>query len=118
MKKYTSVEEYFADQDGRHLEMLHEIRDLILELAPDAQPAISSGLPAYKTDIVLAGMYAYKNHISFYPQEAGLLAQHADLLKDYKFTKSTLQIGIDQDLPAEAIRQMIRTKIQRHQEQP
>jgi len=111
MKKYTSVQEYFDDHSGMHLEIMKKIRDLILEESPEAKPSISYGMPAFKTDKVIAGFYAYKKHVSFYPHSSEVLEKFSDQLKDYKFSKGTLQIGLQQEFPEMVIRNMIREKM-------
>ncbi|WP_235297435.1 iron chaperone [Portibacter marinus] len=111
MKKYQSVEEYLADHSGRHLEIMQQIVDLILEEVPSARPAISYGMPAYKEEKVIAGFYAYQNHVSYYPHSGAIIEKFKVDLKGYQTGKGTLQIGIQQDVPHHVIREMIREKV-------
>ncbi|GLR17626.1 iron chaperone [Portibacter lacus] len=111
MKKYNSVEDYFADQTGIHLEILNKIKDLILEEAPRAKSAISYGMPSYTLGKVIAGMYSYKNHVSFYPFEGTLVEKYQDQLEGYKCLKGTIQLDIKKEFPEEIIRQIVKDKL-------
>lgn len=116
MKKYTSVEEYLADQSGIHLEMLKKLIEIILEVEPQAQPGISYGMPAYNKGGVIAGFSAYKNHVSFYPFAGDIIELFRDDLQEYKLLKGTLQIGITQKIPIKAIKGILREKLRRQEE--
>lgn len=111
MKKYKNVAEYLEDYAGIHLELLEKIQLIIMNEAPDAEAVISYGMPAFKLNKVVAGMYAYKNHVSFFPFEGSLVSKYQDELKDYKCSKGTIQIGVDQQIPETVLRNIIKDKL-------
>jgi uncharacterized protein YdhG (YjbR/CyaY superfamily) len=115
MKKYTSVDDYLADQEGIHLSMLEDLIKLILDVAPEAKPGISYGMPAYNLNGIIGGFSAYKNHVSFYPFAGDVIELFREDLKGYKLLKGTLQIGIDQEIPSEVIKAILREKIRRQE---
>ena len=74
--------------------IMHKIRAIVKEKAPDAQETISYGMPAYKTHgkplVYFAG---FKNHIGFYAVPSG----HAKFEKElsiYKKRKRLCTVSI------------------------
>ena len=117
MKKYASVDEYLADQSGIHLSMLEELIEIMLDVAPEATPGISYGMPAYTLKGILGGFSAYKNHVSFYPFAGDVIEHFREDLKEYKLLKGTLQIGINQEIPRETIKAILQEKIRRQEKE-
>lgn len=111
MKKYTSVAEYFGDHSGVHLEILEKIKRIILSEAPQAEEVISYGMPAFKLGKIIAGVSAYKHHVSFYPFEGSLVSKYKKKLKGFKCLKGTIQIDINKEFPEDVIREIVKDKL-------
>lgn len=109
--KIKSVEEYFNAQPEKTRTVLTELRQCILDAAPDAVELINYNIPAYalvkggKRDqqIMIAG---YKNHVGLYPHPA-VMEKFDGELEGYKKGKGSVQFPLDQPLPTNLIRRMI-----------
>lgn len=117
MQKPESVDGYLdsleSDEARRRLE---RIRSIIREEAPDAEEGISYGMPGYKLNGPLVYYAAFKAHCSLFP--AGKVEQFADILKDYKTSKGTIQLPNDQPLPEELIRSIVRARADENRAKP
>lgn len=105
MKKYTSLDEYFADFSGIHFEKLMEMRTIIASVIPNAQEVISYNMPAFKTAHVVVYYAAAKKHIGFYPTGIGV-EQFLSELNEYKTTKGAIQFPLNQPLPSKLIQKI------------
>lgn len=102
------IDAYFAVVEEPKRSTLEEMRRRILEVIPEAEQTISYAVPAFKVNgKVIAGLAAFKNHISYLPHSGSTLGAVADQIKDYKGTKSALHFAVDEPLPRELIRSLI-----------
>lgn len=107
----NEVEKYIDEFPKEVQEKLNELRENILELAPNAQERICMRMPTYDLNGKwLVHFAAFKKHIGFYPQPEGIVA-FQDKLKGYKTTKGTIQFPIDEPLPIELIREIIKYRV-------
>lgn len=111
-KKYKTVTEYIEDQPEGTKAALLELRDFILEAAPDAREMLNYNIPAFalvkdgkrEQQIMMAG---YKNHVGLYPHPT-VMEKFSDELKNYKKGKGSVQFPLDKPLPKNLIIQMVR----------
>ena len=61
------------------------MRKVIQEAAPEAEEAISYGMPTFKLNGNLVHFAAYKNHIGFYPTPSGIEAFKNEISQYKKF---------------------------------
>ena len=109
--KATTVAEYIAEFPKSTQQHLKEIRKVIKETAPDAVEAISYGMPGYKLlgkPLVYFG--GYEHHIGFYGTPSTHTAFQKDLSK-YKQGKGSVQFPIDEPMPLELIRRMVKDRV-------
>lgn len=91
--------------------ILHALRRVIREEAPDALETISYQMPTFKLDGKnMVHFAAYPKHIGFYPTPSAILAFKHEL-KVYKTSKGTIQFPLDQPLPLPLIRQIVQFRI-------
>lgn len=112
MKKTTlkSIEEYILQFSPEVQETLKMLRKVIKESAPDAEEKISYQMPAFALHGILVYFAAFKNHIGFYPTASGIEAfKHR--LSAYKSGKGSVQFPLDQPLPYELIREIVKFKV-------
>ena len=64
-KTIKNVDEYIELQPEIYRKSLHELRQLIRTLAPDAIESISYGIACYSYHYMFVGFSAYKNHFKF-----------------------------------------------------
>ena len=106
------VDRYLAALEEPKRSTLEEMRRRILEVVPDAEQGLSYGVPAFKLDgRVVAGLAAFKSHLSYLPHSGSVLAALGDRTTGYTQTKSALHFPVDTPLPQDLIRQLIELKL-------
>ena len=104
----ANVEEYLQQFEGVCRDRLTQMRQIILETAPEAEEGISYGMPAYKTRgkplVYFAG---YAKHVGLYATPSGHEA-FAKELAHYKQGKGSVQFPHNQTLPEDLIRRIVR----------
>ena len=109
--KQTTIDGYIAGYPDPVQAVLQEIRRTIAEEVPSATEAIAYAIPTFKLrgkNLVHFG--AYKNHIGFYPTPSGLDA-FAEKLSVYASGKGSAQFPLDQPMPLELIREIVRFRV-------
>jgi uncharacterized protein YdhG (YjbR/CyaY superfamily) len=110
-KATKSIDEYISDFPDNIQTLLKEVRSTIKQAAPEAEEAISYGMPGYKTHgkplVYFAG---YKNHIGFYATPTGH-SEFAKELSAYKQGKGSVQFPIDQPIPFELICRIVAFRV-------
>ena len=105
--KQNSVDDYIAGYPPKVRAILRKIRATIRRAAPDAEEAISYGIPAFKLHGNLIFFAAYKAHVSIHPRVAGLKAE----LSKYQGGKGTVQFPLDKPIPYGLIARMTRLRV-------
>ena len=106
------IDAYFAEVDEPKRSTLEEMRRRILAVVPDAEQTISYACPAFKVEgKVVAGLAAFKNHLSYLPHSGSTLGTVADRIKDYSGTKSALHFPVDEPIPPELVRTLVETRL-------
>jgi uncharacterized protein YdhG (YjbR/CyaY superfamily) len=102
------IDSYLAALDEPKRSTLDEMRRRILDVVPKAEQVISYAVPGFQVQgKTIAGLAAFKNHLSYLPHSGSVLAELHDDIGDYKQTKSALHFAIDQPLPQHLIRQLL-----------
>ena len=104
-----SIDEYIAAFPAEIQETLHNIRQVIRDAAPEASEAISYQMPTFKLNGNLVHFAAFKDHIGFFPTPSGVEA-YPELMQ-YKTGKGTLQFPLDQPIPYELIRRVVKFRV-------
>ena len=91
-------------------EKLEAIRRFIREEAPEAKEVISYRMPTYQLSGNLVHFAGYARHIGFYPTPSGIETFKAELAA-YKNSKGAVQFPIDEALPENLIRRMVRFRV-------
>ncbi len=106
------IDAYLAACDEPHRTTLAVLRRSILAAVPDAEQGISYDLPAFRVDgRVVAGFGAYTRHLSYFPHSGSVLAEMADDLEGYDWSKGTLRFPIDIPLPDDLVRKLIAVRL-------
>src|SRR5947209_11476439 len=106
------IDNYFANVEEPKRATLEEMRRRILEVIPDAEQTISYACPAFTVNgKTIAGLAAFKNHLSYLPHSGSVLAEVSDLTRGYTQTKSALHFPIDQPLPQPLIERLIAVRL-------
>jgi uncharacterized protein YdhG (YjbR/CyaY superfamily) len=108
----ATVDEYLAELDEPKRSTLQAMRQMLLEIESDLQETIGWGAPIFKLKGKnVAGLCAFKNHLTFSPQSADVMAAHADQLADYVVAKSSMQFAVDQPLPRDLVASLVKARI-------
>jgi uncharacterized protein YdhG (YjbR/CyaY superfamily) len=107
---FTSIDEYIAACPEPVRPILAELRAVIKATAPEAEEKISYQMPTFALKGNLVHFAAYKNHIGFYPAPSGIEA-FKQQLSAYAGSKGAVQFPIDQPLPLDLIREIVKFRV-------
>lgn len=110
-KQFTTIDEYIATFPADVQVTLQKLRETIQQAAPDAEEAISYGMPTFKLHGNLVYFAAFKNHFGFYPTPSPI-ETFADELSPYKVSKGAIQFPKDQPLPLDLVRRIVEFRVQ------
>lgn len=108
--RYATIDEYIQSFPEHARQKLVELRNLVRKQAPQAQEKISYQIPTFFLNGNLVHFAAYENHIGFYPTSSGIRAFKSKLSK-YKNAKGSVQFPMDEPLPVELIKQMVKFRV-------
>jgi uncharacterized protein YdhG (YjbR/CyaY superfamily) len=103
-KQVSSYIDTFPEETKLKLAL---IRKEISKLVPDVIESMNYGIPSYKLDKYLFHFGGYEKHIGLYPGPKAI-EHFKNELRDYKTSKGTIKISLDQDLPINLIVKMIK----------
>ena len=108
-----TVDEYMAELPQPQRETLSQLRATLCQLLPEAEEGLSYGVPAFKVNgKPVAGYAAFKTHCSYFPHSGSILAEIADELTDYEWSKGTLKFPIDQPPPAALLGRLVKLRLE------
>jgi len=113
--QYTTIPEYIARFPEHVRGILEELRRVIRESAPDAEEAISWGMPTFRLHGNLVHFAAYKHHIGLYPGSSAIDAFSTELPL-YKHSKGAVQFPIDKPIPFDLVRKIVRYRVKENSE--
>ena len=105
-----SIDTYIAQFPDDVQARLQKLRTTILNLAPGATEAMSYQIPTFKLNGNLVHFAAFKKHIGFYPGAAGIAA-FQDELAGYKSAKGSVQFPLDQALPVDLVKKIVKFRV-------
>ena len=111
-----NIDDYMALQPEKVRETLENLRQIIRETAPEAEELISYGIPAYKYHGMLVFFAGYKKHCSLFAGNGALTEQMQKELKDYKTSKGTIQFTIENPLPDELVKEIVKIRMKQNVE--
>ena len=110
--KISTVDEYLSQFEGETLERLTTLRLLVKQLAPEAVESMAYGIVSYKLNgkpLIYFGGFA--KHIGLYATPNGHEAFAKDFAR-YKGGKGSVQLPLDEPLPLELVRRVIKFRIE------
>ncbi len=106
-----TIETYIQQFPDNVQDILHNIRKLVKENAPEAEELFAYGMPAYKVNKKpLVYFAAFKNHIGFYATPSGH-SKFKDELSAYKQGKGSVQFPLDKPIPYKLIKDVIKFRV-------
>lgn len=110
-KPPVTVDEYIAAFPADVQRILQAVRATIRAAAPQAEEAISYGMPTFRLKGNLVHFGAHKTHIGFYPTPAAIEA-FRERLAVYEGAKGSIRFLLDQPIPLDLIAEMTRFRVQ------
>jgi len=108
--KFKTIRQYIESFPETTQKILRKLHKAIKETAPDAEEAISYNMPAFSLNGVLVYYAAHRSHIGFYPTGAGIAA-FKDEISNYKHSKGAIQFPIDEPLPLDLVKKIVKFRI-------
>lgn len=109
--RFTTIDEYIQSFPPTVQERLHQLRQTIKDVAPEAEEAIKYQMPTFVLHGNLVYFAAWKRHISLYPVTAEMQASLQELADYTTSGKGTIQFPHDQPLPLPLIRTMVACRV-------
>lgn len=104
--------EYLASLPPGVRARMHEIRNIVRVLAPEAIEVFSYRIPGFALDgKPLVWYAAFTHHISLYPMTASIRRAHAAALKGYKTSTGTVQFPLDKALPVALVKRLVTARL-------
>jgi uncharacterized protein YdhG (YjbR/CyaY superfamily) len=109
-KAPNTIDEYITSSPKNVQSVLKELRQTIREAAPDAKEVISYQMPAFKQNGILVWFAAFKSHIGFFPKASAIEA-FKNKLAPYQTSKGTVKFPLDQPLPLDLIKEIVKFRV-------
>jgi uncharacterized protein YdhG (YjbR/CyaY superfamily) len=107
-QKFELIDEYIAIFPNDVQEILQKIRKIIKEIVPEAEEAISYGIPTFKMHGTYVIYFAgFKNHVSLYPIPQVSESFKNQIAKHIK-GKGTVQFPLEKPIPYDLIKQFVK----------
>ncbi len=112
MKSSPEVDAYIAAAPKAAQPHLRRLRAVIKAEAPKAEEVISYRMPSYTYQGKLMYFAAFKSHVGLFP--VGNADKHLEM-KEYMTGKGTYRFPLDEPLPVEKIRRLVRTRVKENE---
>ena len=109
-QKYQNIDDYISRARLEVQQKLRELKAVIKAEVPDAEERIAYGMPTYSQNGNLVHFAAFTNHIGFYPAPSGIENFKEELAR-YKTSKGAIQFPLDQDIPMDLVREIVRFRL-------
>ncbi|PRY55158.1 uncharacterized protein YdhG (YjbR/CyaY superfamily) [Arcticibacter pallidicorallinus] len=114
-KTFNDTESYISSFPENVRLILQQLRSAIKEAAPEAEETIKYDMPTYVQHGNLVHFAAYRNHIGFYATPTGHAAFEQQL-SGYKSGKGSVQFPIEEALPLELVKEIVRFRVLENKE--
>jgi uncharacterized protein YdhG (YjbR/CyaY superfamily) len=113
--QFETIDEYISTFPPDVQQIVEKLREVIQDSAPNAQEAISYGIPAFKLNGDLVYFAAFKKHIGFYPRGPSAIEAFKEELSGYELSKGTIQFPLDQPIPVDLVKRIVKFRIQQNE---
>ena len=115
--KPKNIDDYISGFPEHTQKGLEQIRAAVKKAAPNAEEAISYGIPAFNVNgrylVYFAG---YKKHLSIYPVPSGNRIFEKDFATYYTSGKGTIQFPLDKPIPTSLVTKIVKFRIKENSE--
>lgn len=106
----ATIDAYIAGHPAHVRELLEQLRAIVKAAAPGAKEAIKYQMPTFVLNGNLVHFSAYQKHLGFYPAPRDE-EEFREELAAYPGEKSSLRLPLDQPLPADLIRRIVKFRL-------
>ncbi|MEQ1670619.1 MAG: DUF1801 domain-containing protein [Hyphomicrobium sp.] len=108
---FKSHDAYIAAQPERMQRILETVRETVRKAVPDAEEAISYGMPAFKLHgRVLLYFAGWAEHYAIYPGSTTALSEMQDELGGRKVSKGTIRFELTEKVPVKLITRIAKVR--------
>ncbi|MGE5286565.1 MAG: iron chaperone [Micromonosporaceae bacterium] len=108
-----AVDDYFGGLDASTRAAFEHVRDLVMDMVPEAEQGTSYGMAAlkYKKKPLIAFLAA-KQHLSVFPFSSRVVDAVRDRLTGFELSKGTIRFTAATPLPDEVVRDIVRHRME------
>ena len=111
-KPAATVDEYLARVPEPARSTLTRMREAIQRAVPEAEEAITYGMPTFKyRGRGLVAFAAFKKHCSLFPMSGAVIEKFKDELEGFHTSRGTLQFPVDKPLSATLMKKIIKARM-------
>jgi uncharacterized protein YdhG (YjbR/CyaY superfamily) len=112
VRAVSIIDDYLAQVEPPEREALARICRIARQVVPEAEEALSYGMPAFKyRQRPLLGFTAKKHHLSLHPFSPSVIEAVKDELRDYDVSKGTIRFTPDTAIPEGTLRRIIDARL-------
>jgi uncharacterized protein YdhG (YjbR/CyaY superfamily) len=106
-----TVDEYLDSLDEQDRAAFARVRDLALQVVPDAEQGTSYGVAALMVrGKPLLGFHAAAEHLALYPFSGSAVEAVRDQLAGFSLSRGTVRFTARTPLPEQAVRDLVRAR--------
>ena len=106
------IDKYLEGLEEPKRTTLARLRQMILDVLPEADQGISYGVPAFKVrGKTIAGFAAFTKHLSYLPHSGSVFPHLSDELQGYSTSSGALRFGVDEPLPVPLVKKLIAVRL-------
>lgn len=107
-----TIEDFLTAQDPVKEKTLRSVIDFILSEFPELEVKIAWKVPQFhRKGKYVAGIAAYKNHLTFAPWSYRAMEEFEPRLENYKVFKGCFQIPVDWEIDKALIGDLVRARL-------
>jgi uncharacterized protein len=112
LPRFASIQDYLASVDSTKAKTLRSIIDFILAQDPELEAKISWNVPTiHRQGKYVAGICAYKNHLTFAPWSPRVIEAFKDRLEKFIVFKGCFQIPVDWKVDKKLVKDLVRARL-------
>jgi uncharacterized protein YdhG (YjbR/CyaY superfamily) len=107
-----TVDDFFETLDAETRAAFEHIRNLALEIVPQAGQGTSYGMAALKHNGKgLLGFAVAKRHLSVFPFSSRVVDEVRDRLSGFDLSKGTIRFTVEKPLPDDVVREVVALRL-------
>lgn len=112
MTASEEIDDYLAGLPDDQRDVLQHLRAFVGSLVPEAEEAISYGVPAFKyRKRPLIGYSASSSHVSLFPMSPAVIDDQRQRLEAWSTSKGTIRFTADHPLPDDLVASLVKARI-------